>query len=49
MVNNFPKSQFGHAFDDYFWQRGQLQIENPSSYSKNETENKKSMDTYSRG
>ena len=33
MVNNFPKSQFGHAFDDYFWQRGQLQIENPSSYS----------------
>ena len=49
MVSNSPKSQFGHAFDDYFWQRGQLQIENPSSYSKNETENKKSMDTYSRG
>ena len=32
MVNNFPKSQVGQVFDDYFWQRGQLQIENPSSY-----------------
>jgi hypothetical protein len=40
MVNNFPKSQFGQVFDDYFWQRGQLQIENPSSYSKNKIEKK---------
>ena len=49
MVNNFPKSQFGQVFDDYFWQRGQLQIENPSSYFEKKRENNKSMDTYSRG